>query len=118
MTGRGHTGPLPVGVAIRVLLRVTGLVLSVLVLGHFALTHIVTDVAETDASYVASRFADPLFITWDAVMLWTAVVHGAAGVWIVIGEQAPARATAGRRLLVVVAIAMAAFGSVTLAIAR
>ena len=38
------------------LVRLTGLLLTVLVIGHFALTHIVTDVAQTGSAYVASRW--------------------------------------------------------------
>ena len=106
------------GVATWLLIRLTGLVLSVLVLGHFALTHIVNDVAETDADYVADRLGDAVFVTWDAVMLWTAVIHGAAGLWIIIGERAPDTARTWRKLLIGASIAMAVFGSLTLAIAR
>lgn len=106
------------GVTSWILLRLTGLVLSVLVLGHFALTHIVNDVADTDAEYVADRLGDTLFITWDAVMLWTAVVHGAAGLWIIVGEQSPGRAKTWRSILIGGSFLMAAFGSLTLALAR
>jgi succinate dehydrogenase / fumarate reductase membrane anchor subunit len=102
----------------RLVLRLTGLLLSVLVLGHFALTHIVNDVAETDAAYVADRFSDALFVAWDAVMLWAAILHGAVGVWIVIGEHARRRVALWRRLLVTASATMAIAGSVILVVAR
>lgn len=101
-----------------ILLRLTGVVLSLLVLGHFALTHIVNDVAETDAAFVADRFASALFVAWDALMLITALVHGAAGLWIVSGEYAPASSRSWRTGLIVVASALAIFGTITLIVAR
>jgi succinate dehydrogenase hydrophobic anchor subunit len=74
-----------------VMVRVTGLVLAVLVVGHFALTHIVTDVADTGADFVAHRLGSALFVAWDAVMLVFAVAHGAIGVGVIIVEYASGR---------------------------
>jgi succinate dehydrogenase / fumarate reductase membrane anchor subunit len=98
------------------LVRFTGLILTVLVIGHFALTHIVTDVAQTGSSYVASRWASALVVGWDWIMLAAAVLHGAVGLRVVIGDYAPAR---GRGvlvgLLVVLGVAMVALGTWTIA---
>ena len=63
-----------------VLVRLTGLILTVLVLGHFALTHIIYDVAETDAAFIARRWSSALWLAWDWLMLAWAILHGAAGV--------------------------------------
>jgi succinate dehydrogenase / fumarate reductase membrane anchor subunit len=98
------------------LVRFTGLILTVLVIGHFALTHIVTDVAQTGSSYVASRWASALVVGWDWIMLAAAVLHGAVGLRVVIGDYAPAH---GRGvlvgLLVVLGVAMVALGTWTIA---
>src|SRR5687767_12125051 len=85
-----------------VLVRVTGLALTILVLGHFALTHIVNDVAETDAAFVARRWGSALWVTWDWLMLTAAIVHGAAGVSVAIDDYATddARRARWRRILV------------------
>ena len=101
-----------------ILLRLTGLVLSVLVLGHFALTHIINDVAETDAAFVADRFGNGLFIAWDAVMLLTALIHGAAGLWIIVGEQSPHRARRWRGALVGTSSLLAVLGVAVPIVAR
>jgi succinate dehydrogenase / fumarate reductase membrane anchor subunit len=69
-----------------VLLRVTGLLLSVLVLGHFAVTHVVTDVADDNSAFVARRLGSALWIAWDSAMLAAALAHGAAGVRIALGD--------------------------------
>lgn len=76
------------GYYIWLMIRLTGLLLSILVLGHFAVTHIVTDVADTDAGFVAKRWGSALWITWDSMMLAAAFLHGGAGIWMIIGEYA------------------------------
>lgn len=106
------------GVANWILLRLTGVALSVLVLGHFALTHIINDVAETDSAFVADRFGNALFLTWDGAMLVAALVHGAAGLWIIAGEYAGTRRRSWRGSLVALTTAMAVVGIVTLVVAR
>lgn len=99
-------------------IRLTALVLSVLVLGHFALTHFITDVADTDSSFVAARWASPLFIAWDWTMLVAAVVHGAAGLWVAIGEYATGRRrTLLRRGLIALSLVMLAGGTATIVVA-
>jgi succinate dehydrogenase hydrophobic anchor subunit len=97
-------------------MRATGLVLTVLVLGHFALTHIVNDVAETDAAFVARRWGSALWVTWDWLMLATAIAHGATGVWIAIDDYTPELARRGRRRAFLVGVSAVALGIGTLAI--
>ena len=72
------------------LIRATALVLAVLVLGHFAMTHLVTDVEATGSSFVLRRWSSGLWIAWDWTMLATALVHASCGMWLVIAEQASA----------------------------
>jgi len=110
--------PAQVPVANWLAVRLTGLILTILVLGHFALTHFVTDVAETDSSFVASRWSSPLFVAWDWTMLVAAVVHGAAGLWVAMGEYAAGRRRALlRRALVALSVVMIVGGTATIAIA-
>ena len=40
-------------------MRISGLVLVVLALGHFALTHILNDVTDTNAEFVGQRWRRP-----------------------------------------------------------
>jgi succinate dehydrogenase / fumarate reductase, membrane anchor subunit len=60
-------------------MRVSGLVLVFLALTHFAITHIVNDVVETDAAFVTRRWDNPLWRTFDWVLLALALVHGLNG---------------------------------------
>jgi succinate dehydrogenase / fumarate reductase membrane anchor subunit len=69
-----------------VALRVTGLVLSVLVLGHFAVTHFVTDVARDNSAFVARRLSSTIWIVWDSTMLAAALAHGAFGIRLAIAD--------------------------------
>ncbi|HEY7032314.1 MAG TPA: succinate dehydrogenase [Thermomicrobiales bacterium] len=98
------------------LVRLTGLALTILVLGHFTLTHIVNDVADTDSAFVARRWGSALWVAWDWLMLLCAIAHGAAGVWVAIDDYTPE--TAGRRrrhrvLLGISAVALA-LGTITI----
>jgi succinate dehydrogenase / fumarate reductase membrane anchor subunit len=60
-------------------MRVSGLVLVFLALAHFALTHIVNDVVETDAAFVAERWDNPLWRLFDWTLLALALLHGLNG---------------------------------------
>jgi len=79
------------------LIRVSGLLLAVLVLGHFALTHVVTDVAETDSAFIGRRWASALWLLWDWTMLGAAFLHGGAGIWVLIDDYTTDRVARRRR---------------------
>jgi succinate dehydrogenase hydrophobic anchor subunit len=100
-------------------IRITGLMLAVLVLGHFALTHVVTDVADADAAFIARRWSAALWIAWDWLMLAAALLHGAAGVWVAIDDYTPDRRRRRRRraALTGASAVLLALGTLTLAIA-
>lgn len=97
--------------------RVTGVLLAVLVTGHFAVTHIVDDVAETDASFIAVRWSSALWVVWDALLLACALAHGASGVWIAIDDYVtPRRRRPWRGFLVAVSSVLFALGAVVLVV--
>jgi succinate dehydrogenase hydrophobic anchor subunit len=101
------------------MVRLTGVLLSVLVLGHFALTHVVTDVARTDAAFIARRWGSALWLAWDWLMLTSAIAHGAAGIWIAIDDYTASgmRRRALQRLLVAVSAVLLALGTATISAA-
>ncbi|MDQ3911723.1 MAG: succinate dehydrogenase hydrophobic membrane anchor protein [Actinomycetota bacterium] len=92
-----------------VMVRVTGLMLAILVLGHFALTHIVTDVAETGAEFIDQRWGSALWLLWDWAMLTAALLHGAAGVSISIEDYTPDSRKRKRRQRLLVLISTLLF---------
>ena len=77
-------------------IRVTGVMLAVLALGHYGLTHIVNDVAETNSAFVAERWSSALWIVWDALLLGAALLHGMAGMATVIRDHRPDHRSAKR----------------------
>ncbi|MCX5204665.1 succinate dehydrogenase hydrophobic membrane anchor subunit [Streptomyces sp. NBC_00237] len=70
-------------------MRLSGIVLVVLVLGHL-LIQLVLDggVSKIGFAFVAGRWASPFWQAWDLVMLWLAMLHGANGLRTVINDYA------------------------------
>jgi succinate dehydrogenase / fumarate reductase membrane anchor subunit len=65
-------------------MRISGLALVFLALLHFSITHIIYDVVETDAAFVASRWSNPLWRAYDWSLLALGLLHGVNGLrWIV-----------------------------------
>jgi succinate dehydrogenase hydrophobic anchor subunit len=96
-------------------IRLSGVLLAVLVLLHFAVTHLLTDVAETGSAFVADRWESGVVAATDWVMLVAAVLHGAAGVWTVLDDYAsPRRLAWARPALGTLAVVMIALGTWTL----
>lgn len=97
-----------------VLVRVTALMLAVLVLGHFAVTHVVTDVAETDSSFVLRRWSTGLWIAWDSTMLIAALTHAGCGLWLMIDQRFSSNRSR-RRLQLSTLLAIGALASIGIA---
>lgn len=96
-------------------IRVTALGLAVLVLTHFAVTHLFTDVAATDSAFVAERWQSGLVATTDWVMLVAAVLHGGAGLWTVVDDYVRlSRRPAIRVAIVILGVVMVIGGTATL----
>jgi len=74
-----------------VAMRGTGLLLSVLVLGHLLFVHILTNVSATNASFIERRWSSALWVTWDGTMLTAAFLHGAIGMTMVIRDYVSRR---------------------------
>jgi len=65
-------------------MRLSGLVLVFLALAHFAITHVINDVVETDYEFVADRWANPGWRVFDWVLLALALAHGVNGArWVI-----------------------------------
>jgi succinate dehydrogenase / fumarate reductase membrane anchor subunit len=87
-------------------MRVSGLVLVFLALLHFAVTHIINDVVETNAAFVADRWANPLWRLFDWLLLALALLHGLNGVRWSIDDYV--RSPGRRRWVKVVVYAVSA----------
>ena len=61
-------------------MRVSGLLLLVLALGHLVVMHLFETGAERiDFGFVATRWASPFWRSWDWMLLMLALVHGING---------------------------------------
>jgi succinate dehydrogenase / fumarate reductase membrane anchor subunit len=97
-------------------MRVSGLLLVFLALTHFAITHIVNDVVDTDAAFVYRRWDNPLWRTFDWVLLALALLHGLNGMRWAIDDyirSRPARA-AVKAVLYTVSGVLFTYGTFTI----
>jgi succinate dehydrogenase / fumarate reductase membrane anchor subunit len=61
-------------------MRISGLLLLVLALGHLVIMHLFETGAERiDFGFVATRWESPFWRTWDWMLLMLALVHGVNG---------------------------------------
>ena len=97
-------------------MRVSGLALVFLALVHFAITHIVNDVVDTDAAFVAERWANPLWRLFDWCLLALALAHGLNGLRWIIDDyvRAPARRALTKVVVYSVSLALFAYGTLTI----
>jgi succinate dehydrogenase / fumarate reductase membrane anchor subunit len=81
-------------------MRVSGLLLVVLALGHLFITHILNNVETINYAFVAQRWANPrtgvLWRLWDLTLINLAVLHGFNGLRQILLELVTAP---GRRKL-------------------
>jgi len=70
-------------------MRVSGIVLVFLVLGHLFIMKILDGgVQRINFEFVAGRWSSPFWQTWDLLMLWLAMLHGTNGVRTIINDYA------------------------------
>ena len=75
-------------------MRLSGLALIVLVLGHlFIMTILDGGVHRINWGFVAGRWSSPFWQFWDLSMLWLAQLHGGNGVRTIIDDYARKDAT-------------------------
>ena len=72
-----------------IFMRMSGLLLVVLVLGHLLIMNILDGgVHRINFGFVAGRWASPFWRTWDLAQLWLAELHGTNGLRTVINDYA------------------------------
>ena len=70
-----------------IFMRVSGVVLVVLVLGHLFIMNILDGgVQRINWAFVAGRWASPFWQVWDLLMLWLAMLHGTNGLRTIIND--------------------------------
>jgi succinate dehydrogenase / fumarate reductase membrane anchor subunit len=70
-------------------MRVSGIVLVFLVLGHLFIMNVLDGgVQRINFAFVAGRWASPFWQIWDLLMLWLAMLHGTNGLRTIINDYA------------------------------
>lgn len=68
-------------------MRISGLLLVFLVLGHFTIVHLIGGgIDRVDFAFVTGRWSNPLWQVWDWLMLFLGLLHGANGMKTIINE--------------------------------
>ncbi|WP_020496141.1 MULTISPECIES: succinate dehydrogenase hydrophobic membrane anchor subunit [Sciscionella] len=95
-------------------MRLSGLVLIILVLGHLLIMNILDGgVHRINFAFVAGRWSSPFWQFWDLAMLWLAELHGTNGLRTVINDYARKETTRFwlKMLLYASAVLIIALGS-------
>ena len=72
-----------------VFMRISGLALVILVLGHLLIMNILDGgVHRINFAFVAGRWSSPFWQFWDLAMLWLTQLHGGNGLRTVINDYA------------------------------
>jgi len=69
-----------------IFMRVSGLVLLFLALGHMVLMHLIHNVDEINYAFVANRYAGWLWRFYDLSLLVLALIHGINGARVLIDD--------------------------------
>ena len=67
-------------------MRVSGILLLLLALGHLVIMHLIHNVDEVNFAFVAGRWANPLWRLYDWLLLMLALVHGCNGLRVVVDD--------------------------------
>jgi succinate dehydrogenase / fumarate reductase membrane anchor subunit len=87
-------------------MRISGLALVFLALGHMFIMHVLVELSggEIDFAFVQSRWGTPFWRIYDFALLVLAFLHGANGARIVIGDYVANRTA--RSLLIGILLAI------------
>jgi succinate dehydrogenase / fumarate reductase membrane anchor subunit len=98
-------------------MRISGIVLVVLVLGHFTIVHLLGGgLNRVNFAFVAGRWTSPLWQTWDWCMLFLGLLHGANGLKTIINEyvRAPAKRATLKSILYVLTFVFILLGTLVI----
>ena len=88
-------------------MRVSGVLLLLLALGHLAIIHLIHSVDEINFAFVAGRWANPLWRLYDWMLLLLALVHGFNGLRVMVDDYV--RQAGWRMICLVVVYALTFF---------
>ena len=87
--GFGSSGRSNVELYSWLFMRISGVVLVFLVLGHLLIMNVLDGgVQRINFAFVAGRWSSPFWQIWDLLMLWLAQLHGGNGLRVIINDYA------------------------------
>ncbi len=87
--GFGSSGRSNVELYSWLFMRISGVVLIFLVLGHLLIMNVLdSGVQRINFAFVAGRWSSPFWQVWDLLMLWLAQLHGGNGLRVIINDYA------------------------------
>ncbi len=93
-------------------MRISGIVLLVLALGHLFIMHVFNSVHNIDYNFVAARYTKLFWRGYDLTMLWLAMIHGLNGLRVVMDDTLKGLVRdVAVRALYVIGIAFLALGT-------
>ena len=98
-------------------MRVSGLVLIFLVLGHLLIMNVLDGgVQRINFGFVAGRWSSPFWQIWDLLQLWLAMLHGSNGLRVIINDYAEREQTRFwlKAVLYVAAVFIIALGTLVI----
>lgn len=97
-------------------MRISGLVLLFLALFHFFITHILHDVTDTNAAFVAARWDNPLWRLYDWALLALGLLHGMNGVRFIMDDyiRTTWKRAATKSVVYGVTFALFLYGTITI----
>ncbi len=72
-------------------MRISGLLVIFLVVGHVMLVHVINPVEAVDFEFVVRRWANPFWRIYDFLLLWLALIHGLNGVKYAVDDYVHSR---------------------------
>lgn len=99
-----------------VFMRLSGVALLFLALGHFAIQHVINDVHDLSLTFVATRWASLGWRVYDALLLSLALIHGLNGLRVVADDyvRRPRLNKAVRWAIVVAGTILILIGTITI----
>jgi succinate dehydrogenase / fumarate reductase membrane anchor subunit len=96
-------------------LRLSGLLLVVLALGHFAIMHVLHSILEVDYDFAVRRWAIPAWRIYDWLLLALTLLHGFDGLRVVVNEyvHVPTLRRAAQAAVALLTVAFLLLGTYT-----
>ena len=95
-----------------IFMRVSGLVLLFLALGHLFIMHVFNSIHVIDYDFVAARYLRTFWRGYDLLMLWLALIHGLNGIRTILDDYLKGFARdVAVRVLYVIGISLLVLGT-------